>query len=81
MDDAKKIDQVEVVPGRLIKVVNQNKKSAAKSWYYNVWVEDASGKRERPIMLTQKELERAEERARKNPEDVPQKNRLWDLLT
>ena len=81
MDDAKKIDKVEVKMGRLIRVVNQNKRSAANKWYWSIPVENADGGRERTILLTDKELKRAEERARKNPEDLPKMGLIWDLLS
>jgi hypothetical protein len=80
MSDALKIDEVAVKAGRLIKVWNKIKKAAANKFYYSVWVEDADGSNERCLLFTEKELERAEARANKNPEDLPQKGFFADLL-
>jgi hypothetical protein len=80
MSDAKKIDKVEVKMGRLIRVANKNKKQLANEWYWSIAVEDPDGGNERTLLFTAKELERAEERASKNPEDLPKKGLLWDLL-
>ena len=80
MEDALKIDEVSAKAGRLIRVYNKMKKAAAKRSYYSVWVEDADGSNERCLLFTEKELERAEDRARKNPEDLPKKGFLTDLM-
>lgn len=69
-----------VKQGRLIPVDNKNKHQAANSKYYSVWVEDEDGGNERCILLTYKELVRAEVRAAKNPEDLTKKKLITDLL-
>ncbi len=77
-----KIDKVAVKAGRLIKVVNtlKAKLSNANDVYWAVQVEDANGKRERCILLTDKELARAEYRAEKNKEDLTKKGFFANLL-
>ena len=80
MSDALKIDEVTVKAGRLIKVWNKIKKAAANKFYYSVWVEDADGNNERCLLFTEKELARAEARAKKNPEDLPKKGFLTNLI-
>ena len=77
---ADKIDKVEVKAGRLLRVWNRLKKSAAKRWYWSIAVEDADGGNERTLLFTDKEIARAEDRARKNPEDLPKKGLFWNLL-
>lgn len=81
-EDAIKIDDVRVVAGRLIPVYNKQRLafSNAKKKYMAVWVEDSNGKNERCLLLTDKELECAEYRAKKNPEDCPKKGLIADLL-
>jgi len=72
---AQKLVDVQVKAGRLIPVVNTEKKafSNAKSKYLAVWVEDSDGDNERCVLLTEKELARAEYRASRNPEDLTKK--------
>ena len=67
-----KIDKVTTKAGRLIKVVNTEKAklSNAKNAYWAVWVEDANGKNERCILLTDHELNSATHRAQRNKEDL-----------
>lgn len=79
---AQKLADVKVVAGRLIPVVNTERKafSNAKKQYLAVWVEDAEGGNERCILLTEKELARAEYRASKNPEDLTKKS-WWTNVT
>jgi hypothetical protein len=74
------IDKVKVKPGRLIRVYNTQKKKNENDGYVSVWVEDANGKNERCLLFTEKEIERAESRSKKNIEDQPNKNFLTDLL-
>lgn len=71
-----------VKAGRLILVENTKraKLSNANKEYFAVHVEDADGCNERCILLTEKELERAERRASQNKEDLTQKGFLVDLL-
>jgi hypothetical protein len=66
--------------GRLIRVANKQRNGNEKHVYTAVWVEDANGSNERCILLTDNELERAEYRASRNPEDLTEKNFVTDLL-
>ena len=77
---AKQLKKTNVVAGRIIPVANLKRKLGANPWYYAVWVEDADGKRERPILLTANQLRVADARAKANPEDCPRKGWLVDLL-
>ena len=76
------IDQVKVKAGRLIRVWNSERKkfsnSAAK--FVSVWVEDADGKNEQCLLFTEKEIQRAVDRAKKNEEDLTKKAWATDLL-
>jgi hypothetical protein len=80
MGKAIQLEKARVVAGRIIPVYNKKRKSAANKSYYSVWVEDADGKNERCILLTEYQIKTAEERARKNPEDCTQKGFITDLL-
>lgn len=82
MKKKEQIDKVKVVAGRLIRVKNTKKPSLtnAKDMYYSVWVEDADGKNERALLFTEKELQRAEHRAKRNPEDLPRKGFFTNIL-
>lgn len=75
------IDKVRVKAGRLIKVFNKNKPkfSNANDCYNAVWVENENGKRERCLLFTDFELQRAEHRASRNKEDLTEKNWFSDL--
>ena len=79
---AEKLDDSMVVKGRLIKVKNtiKPKFSNAKDEYVSLWVENADGKGERCLLFTERELGIAERRAIKNPEDLPKKPMIVDLL-
>jgi len=79
---AKLIDKSTVKNGRLIKVWNDERPifSNANKEYFAVWVEDASGKNERCLLFTDKEIESATKRAEKNKEDLTKKNLVIDLL-
>jgi len=68
--------------GRLIPVWNTERKafSNAKSNYMAVWVEDADGGNERCLLFTENELERAEYRALRNKEDIPEKGWWTNLI-
>jgi len=76
------IDKVKVKAGRLIRVWNTEKRkfSNAKPTYISVWVEDADGTNERCLLLTQRELASAENRAQKNQEDLTNKSFFTDLV-
>jgi hypothetical protein len=77
-----KIDKVKVVMGRLIRVENTRKAklSNANDVYLAVQVEDADGGRERCLLFTKKQIEAAEKRAARNPEDLTRKGFVVDLL-
>jgi hypothetical protein len=79
---AQKIDNVRVVAGRLIRVVNQKRKkfSNAKRQYFSLWVEDANGKNERCLLISDRELAALEYRASRNREDLPRKGPITDAL-
>ena len=77
---AKVIDSVRVKSGRLIRVYNTPKKKNENDGYVSVWVEDANGKNERCLLFTEKEIERAESRSKKNIEDLTNKDFLTDLI-
>jgi hypothetical protein len=76
------IDKVRVKSGRLIRVWNDERKkfSNAAPEYVSVWVEDADGKNERCLLFTQHEIQVAEERAKKNQEDLTSKSLFTDFL-
>jgi len=76
------IDQARVKAGRLIRVWNSEKKkfSNAAAQYVSVWVEDADGKNEQCLLFTEKEIQRAVDRAKKNEEDLTNKGWVTDLL-
>jgi hypothetical protein len=77
-----KIDNSRVVAGRLIRVKNTKKIkfSNAKNEYIAVWVEDPNNKNERCLLFTERELNIAEERAKKNPEDLTSKSFIQNLI-
>lgn len=77
---AKQIDNVRVKAGRIIRVKNKMKKLAANPVYYSVWVEDADGNNERCLLFTEKELQKAEDRASKNLEDLTEKSFFTDIF-
>lgn len=66
--------------GKLIKVFNKNRQGNSKYVYTAVWVEDSDGTNERCLLFTAKEIARAEHRAKRNPEDLTEKNFITDLL-
>lgn len=76
MPKACKLVKCKVKAGRLIPVYNMERKvfSNAKKTYTAVWVENADGDGERCLLFTEKELERAQHRADRNPEDLPDKS-------
>ena len=76
-----KMTKAEAKKGRLIPVYNlgRRKFSSANKFYYAIHVEDANGDNERCLLFTENELKKAQERAEKNPEDLPKKGWLRDL--
>jgi len=76
------IDKVRIVAGRLVHVKNTKKLkfSNAKDSYAALWVEDANSKNERCLLFTERELKIAEDRAKKNLEDLTIKSALQNLI-
>lgn len=76
------IDQVRVKAGRLIRVWNEERKkfSNAAPAYVSVWVEDADGSNERCLLFTHNQIQEAEERAKKNQEDLTEKSFFTDFI-
>ena len=75
-----KIDEdVTITNGNFLRVYNQNRVTNAKKFYWVSHIKLPDGS-EVPIMLTEKELERAKDRAAKNEEDVPSKNFFVDFF-
>ena len=64
--------------GKIITVANKNRKFGANEEYYAIWV-DTNGK-EHCLLFTEYELNRAKDRAEKNPEDIPRKGFFTDLF-
>lgn len=60
---AEKIDNLKVVLGQMIRVVNQNKKASENEKYVSLQVEDESGKEdtERCLLFTESEIENMEQ--------------------
>lgn len=60
---AVKIDNLKVVMGQMIRVVNQNKKASENEKYVSLQVEDESGKEdtERCLLFTESEIENMEQ--------------------
>jgi len=79
---AKLLESVGVKAGRLIPVWNTERKafSNSKDRYMAVWVEDADGENERCLLFTENEIQRADYRASRNPEDLPEKGWWTDLV-
>lgn len=70
----------KVRKGRLIKVANKDKKFGANDFYFALWVEDANGKNERCILLTDNQISVATDRAKKNREDLTKKPELVNFF-
>ena len=70
----------KIVKGRLIQVENTERKFGSAHSYIAVQVEDENGSNERCILFTQDEIDKAQERANKNPEDLTEKGFLTDLF-
>jgi len=70
----------KVVKGRLIEVDNTDRKFGSALSYIAVQVEDEDGSNERCILFTQDEINKAQERAKKNPEDLTEKGFFTKLF-
>ena len=79
---AKKVEDVKVVLGRLIRVENLNrpKFSNADKTYVAVQVEESDGKKEYCLLFTEEDIQKAKRRAEKNQEDLTEKGFFTDLL-
>jgi hypothetical protein len=69
-----------VKQGRIIEVDNKERVFGSALSYKAIWVEDSDGKNERCLLFTDKEIEDAEERAKKNIEDLTERSFLTELL-
>ena len=81
---AEKLSNESVKKGHLVKVANTNRKvlksghQTGATTYTAVWVEESGN--EECLLFTDNQLEVARRRASKNPEDIPKKGWLTDLL-
>jgi hypothetical protein len=71
---------MKVVKGRLITVDNTNRIFGSADSYIAIQVENADGGNERCLLFTDAEIAKAEERAKKNPEDLTEKGFFTNLL-
>lgn len=74
------MSDTRVVKGRLISIENKEKLFGSSSYYIAVQVEDSDGSNERCLLFTEKELEKAEYRASRNPEDLTKKGFITNLF-
>jgi hypothetical protein len=70
----------KVVKGRLISVENADRAFGSAPYYIAIQVENADGSSERCLLFTDAEIAKAEERAKKNPEDLTKKGFFTNLL-
>lgn len=70
----------KVVKGRLIIIDNKKRKFGSADVYVAIQVEDDDGLNERCILFTVDEIRRAEDRAKKNPEDLTKKGFFTSLF-
>jgi len=71
---------MKVVKGRLIFVENTKRLFGSAESYIAIQIEDADGGNERCVLFTNSEIAKAEERAKKNPEDLTKKGFITNLL-
>jgi hypothetical protein len=69
-----------VVKGRLISVENADRAFGSAPYYIALQVEDADGSNERCLLFTDAEIEKAEKRAKRNPEDLTEKGFFTNLF-
>jgi hypothetical protein len=74
------MSDIKVVKGRLISIENKEKHFSASTHYIAVQVEDSDGSNERCLLFTEKEIEKAEYRASRNPEDLTKKGFITNLF-
>lgn len=86
-DKAITTDNAKVKMGRLMEVIDKDTRKDEDEVIdytdrikYVVWVEDSDGKNERPLMLTAEQIKAAEKLAAENPEDIPQRSLLTDIM-
>lgn len=65
-----------VKKGRLINVDNSKREFGSALSYKAIWVEDSNGINERCLLFTDAEIKKAEQRAKKNQEDLTKKG-FW----
>ena len=81
---AEKLSNESVKKGHLVKVANTQRKilksghQTGAGTYVAVWVEEEG--KEECLLFTENQIEVARKRAAKNPEDIPKKGWLTDLL-
>jgi hypothetical protein len=81
---AEKLTPEATKQGHLVKVANTNRKKlksgheTGASAYVAVWVQENN--QEECLLFTENQIEVARKRAAKNPEDIPKKGWLTDLL-
>lgn len=68
--------------GTVNKVENKKRRkfSNAAKEYLAVWVQDSNGDNEECLLFTQREIDVARRRAARNPEDIPHKDFVTDML-
>ena len=66
--------------GRTQYVENKDRTFGSAPGYIAVQVENSNGKNERCLLFTDDEIKKAEERAKRNPEDLTKKGWLVNLL-
>jgi|TARA_R110000751_G_C13518968_1_gene452527 hypothetical protein len=69
----------KIKQGKIIEVINKDRKFGANEKYYAIWSEDNS-KREQCLLFTKHQLSVAKKRAAKNLEDIPKKGFWYNLF-
>jgi hypothetical protein len=70
----------KISKGKLIEVENTERKFGSAYSYIAVQVEDEDGSNERCILFTKDEINKAQDRANKNPEDLTKKGFFTNLF-
>jgi len=68
----------KVKQGKVITVINKDRKFGANEEYYAIWIED-NKKQEKCLLFTEHQLMVGQNRAAKNLEDIPKKG-FWSNL-
>ena len=66
--------------GRITRLINKFKKWNEANIYIRIWTEDANGKNELPLFLTEKEYNNALKRTQRNKEDWGKRGFFTDLF-